>query len=218
MKKEKNRFGKIVLKFTLTELLIVIAVIAILISLLLPALHSAKKKAHSISCVNNQKQLGAAYAFYINNTDYCIRMSGLSPVGTDYEKGTWFYELEKNNLKRKRYSYCPAADYIKDYTYHLNLRLSGDTPLSGGAIWRKASRVIRPSGTLVVSDNNNNRYGNFNGSGWPWGGENPGRFFVSYRHDLRANTLWFDGHVSALTIEMHTAVNLYLGYYGMGYR
>lgn len=55
--------------FTLVELLVTIAVIAILSSLLLPALGKAKDIAKSICCKNNQKQLGVMWCMYANDFD-----------------------------------------------------------------------------------------------------------------------------------------------------
>jgi prepilin-type N-terminal cleavage/methylation domain-containing protein/prepilin-type processing-associated H-X9-DG protein len=55
--------------FTLVELLLVIAVIAILSSLLLPALSKAKARAQAITCLNNTRQLAFAWIMYAGEHD-----------------------------------------------------------------------------------------------------------------------------------------------------
>ncbi|HEY3853835.1 MAG TPA: prepilin-type N-terminal cleavage/methylation domain-containing protein [Verrucomicrobiae bacterium] len=51
--------------FTLTELLVAIAIIGILASLLLTALSSAKSYSRSAACVNNLRQMGVALKMYV---------------------------------------------------------------------------------------------------------------------------------------------------------
>ena len=75
--------------FTLIELLVVISIIALLISLLLPALKQARAAANAVKCLSNAKQFGIAFQSFLNDNDDVFPINGWNYS----EKQDWRYRL-----------------------------------------------------------------------------------------------------------------------------
>jgi prepilin-type N-terminal cleavage/methylation domain-containing protein len=144
--------------FTLIELLIVIAIIAILASLLLPALKRARSMAKMTSCINNLKQLGASTQVYSGDYDGYVMYAGDLMAGYNYMRGfyTYFAPEDCDPLKHLPVFNCPenretpAANRLYS-TYGLNTLFSGYLGAGGRDYCRFAS-LTKPSETPLLGD------------------------------------------------------------------
>lgn len=181
--------------FTLIELLVVLAIIAILVSLLLPAVQQAREAAWRTSCKNNLLQLGIA----MHNYDLAFQMlppgcvNPTSPIRNNVVDGyhmSWVCQilpmLEQANLAQTIRFDLPAYDPA-----NLTVRATQLTVLNCPT---DGTRVTSPPGfsaPLAIS----NYAGCFSGSDVPIAADNDGLLFlnssISYRQirDGASNTL-----------------------------
>lgn len=96
--------------FTLIELLIVIAIIAILASLLLPGLSGAKARAKSIKCLNNLRQTGLGLRLWAHDNSDKFPWSVLPEAGGSAGSADWGdnFRACSNELSTPHILLCPA--------------------------------------------------------------------------------------------------------------
>ena len=161
--------------FTLIELLIVIAIIAILAAMLLPALNQAREKGKSIKCINNLKGTSMTMDMYANDfDDWLVPPRGPIPeiesrwadylvkYSTGYTIANSSFDPE--NLRRLTPFRCSKLEFVGPETYAtakytanqvfgMNLHLYGGYAFTGALITRRAIKRTK-AGRETFSDGN----------------------------------------------------------------
>jgi prepilin-type processing-associated H-X9-DG protein/prepilin-type N-terminal cleavage/methylation domain-containing protein len=213
--------------FTLTELLMVIAIIGILAALLLTTISQSKARAQRIQCANNLHQQGVALnVFLSDNHGYPPIYANKNDGYPDHDR-SWVAQLEQvgfgisqppTNYFEKGIWLCPSAQWTSNvlgdppccYGYNCGNVAPNDpnytnSPGLGGLYSRVShifipiteSEVVVPSDMMAIGDS-------FDGTivlSRVAVAENVkyGNIFV--RHQGKANVVFCDGHVESPTLQ-----------------
>ncbi len=154
--------------FTLIELLAVIAIVAILAGMLLPALNQARERARSIHCTANLKQLGSAQLLYAGESgDRFIPLHYAESGGNEMR---WYSTImtyvgrtgnasEREDMSKKVATVltCGASlarmpDAAVKRTFGMNNYIGNYAKPNNPNILWKLSRASRPSDTMIFGE------------------------------------------------------------------
>jgi prepilin-type N-terminal cleavage/methylation domain-containing protein/prepilin-type processing-associated H-X9-DG protein len=180
--------------FTLIELLVVVAIIAVLVSILLPALASAREGAVGVICQSNLREVGMTFGYYLQDSDDTLPTGYIAVPDL-----SWFKCLEKfirhDSSTGRDILLCPAdrePNWMK-ISYRANFQYfqwAYDVP----GVWWKHSAVADPERRVALAEADS-------ANGYVWitpkdSDTDPIYGGVAERHRNGANYLWLDWHVT----------------------
>lgn len=180
--------------FTLMELLVVIAVIALLMAVLLPALQRVKRQARSVVCQSNLKQWGTIFAMYTGDNE------GRLPKQKYYTLATpehWIYALRDYSTGSEGISCCPMATKLANPTTQRNSDMStlitqNARQITGGTFLAWGKLGFRIEGIYTP-----NYYGSYGMNNWLAVPRKNASFVIGCSSGMEAheNSFWLTGNV-----------------------
>jgi prepilin-type processing-associated H-X9-DG protein/prepilin-type N-terminal cleavage/methylation domain-containing protein len=211
----RNKYVNPMKAFTLVELLVVIGIIAILISLLLPALGKVRAQAYSIKCSSNLRVIGQAVTMYVSEARNVNNKIGYMPVPgghnfyqpLKYEFQPYLSRLQPG--QENAVMFCPVlgtrSTNSQNQADHIDANVN--KPLYAYNTWLGStygfnvednspmSKLKRSDSLVIFADGWSNQLYEF---GQPLAGYSPDAYNTTfnYRHNFTCNVLFLDGHVS----------------------
>jgi prepilin-type N-terminal cleavage/methylation domain-containing protein/prepilin-type processing-associated H-X9-DG protein len=188
--------------FTLIELLVVVAIIAVLVAILLPALHHARFQSRTLICLTNMRQVGLGLNLYLDEHGGRCFDNGYTWLVPPNIYFTQFHlKIEPYLVSRTVFS-CPEVlivqkvassqkGYCTDYM----------SSLVCGKVW---SNCPEPSQTVAVYEGDIKAWDRYEAG---WSGVVSG-FTGGIHGTLISNFLALDGHVETLEFYNSAATPL----------
>ena len=177
--------------FTLVELLVVIAMIAILATILLPAFATAPENSEQIRCLSNMKQTALAELMYAS--DYHGMFSPWRQAQSTTSGGIFFPDQLDPYISNQDLWICPSVHPLK-YTFMRNAGLN-HYYLSDQSGPVNVDKVAHPTKVFMLYDAIPNRSADIWMDHSVGFDVRPGHHGYSERHQGGMNVNFVDGHV-----------------------
>jgi prepilin-type N-terminal cleavage/methylation domain-containing protein/prepilin-type processing-associated H-X9-DG protein len=180
--------------FSLIELLVVLAVIALLMGLLLPALGAARGGARAVRCLANLRTIGQGVTMYAGDFRGHLPLSSHT-TGNALDTGNWVYTLE-------RYGVIPEARRCPDDpTPRSTSYVTNDYLEPGGGGYSRIDLIPRPTATaFAVEAHRSYTIDHLHAhlDGWTQPQQMLGQIDVN-RHRGASNIVYLDGHAAPVS-------------------